>query len=132
MRVTMSYNETVGPCASFTYGEVEDYTVVIEGSGPDTEAPVITLNGSANITLELQQAYNELGATATDNVDGDLTSSIVTSGSVNTNVAGTYTITYSVSDAAGNSDSATRTVTVNPDTTAPVISLVGAATGSVS
>ena len=76
----------------------------------------------------MQQAYNELGATATDNVDGDLTSSIVTSGSVNTNVAGTYTITYSVSDAAGNSDSATRTVTVNPDTTAPVISLVGAAT----
>ena len=126
MRVTMSYNETVGPCASFTYGEVEDYTVIIEGSGPDTIAPVITLNGSSSVTLELQQAYNELGATATDNIDGDLTSIIVTSGSVNTNVAGTYTITYSVSDAAGNSDSTTRTVTVNPDTTAPVISLVGA------
>ena len=85
----------------------------------DTIAPVITLNGSSSVTLELQQAYNELGATATDNIDGDLTSSIVTSGSVNTNVAGTYTITYSVSDAAGNSDSTTRTVTVNPDTTAP-------------
>ncbi|TCK67740.1 putative secreted protein (Por secretion system target) [Winogradskyella wandonensis] len=132
MRVSMKYNAAPAPCESFTYGEVEDYTVVIESSGPDTTAPVITLNGSASITLELQETYNELGATATDNVDGDLTSSIVTSGTVNTNIAGTYTVTYSVSDAAGNAASATRTVTVNPDTTAPVITLLGSATVSLT
>ena len=128
MRVTMSYNEVVGPCASFTYGEVEDYTIVIEGSGPDTEAPVITLNGSATINLNQGEAYTELGATATDNVDGNLTSSIVTTGTVNTSIAGTYTLTYSVSDAAGNNASATRTVNVIADTTAPVITLNGAST----
>ncbi|GGI56352.1 immunoglobulin-like domain-containing protein [Winogradskyella haliclonae] len=128
MRVSMKYNAAPTSCESFQYGEVEDYTVVIEGSGPDTTAPVITLNGSSNISLELGETYTELGATATDNVDGDLTSSIVTTGSVNTSLAGTYTITYSVSDAAGNNASATRTVTVNPDTTAPVITLNGAST----
>ncbi|MBT8246026.1 MAG: DUF5011 domain-containing protein [Winogradskyella sp.] len=128
MRVTLSYDTNVDSCASFQYGEVEDYTIVIEGSGPDTEAPVITLNGSSAITLDLGDTYTEQGATATDNVDGDLTSSIVTTGTVNINVAGTYVVIYSVSDAAGNNASATRTVTVNPDTTAPVITLNGAST----
>ena len=128
MRVSMKYNATQTSCESFQYGEVEDYTVVIEGSGPDTTAPVITLNGASTITLELGQVYTEQGATATDNVDGNLTSSIVTTGTVNVNVAGTYTVTYSVSDAAGNNASAIRTVTVNPDTTAPVIILNGAST----
>ncbi|MFD1062503.1 immunoglobulin-like domain-containing protein [Winogradskyella litorisediminis] len=127
MRVTMSYNANVDSCASFTYGEVEDYTIVIEGQGPDTEAPVVTLNGASTIDLNVGEAYNELGATATDNVDGNLTSSIVTSGTVNTNVAGTYTVTYTATDAAGNSGSATRTVNVIADTTAPVITLNGSA-----
>lgn len=125
MRVTMSYNENVGSCASFTYGEVEDYTVIIEGTGPDTVAPVITLNGASTIDLNVGETYTELGATATDNIDGDLTSSIVTSGSVNTNIAGAYTVTYSVSDAAGNNTSIDRTVNVNADTTAPLITLNG-------
>ncbi|WP_430467059.1 immunoglobulin-like domain-containing protein [Winogradskyella ouciana] len=130
MRVTMRYNQVPGPCDSFTYGEVEDYTVIIEGSGPDTEAPVITLNGSANVSLELGETYNELGATATDNVDGNLTASIVIGGdAVDTNTEGTYIVTYNVSDAAGNvAQEVTRTVTVNPDTTPPVISLIGSGT----
>jgi len=128
MRVTMSYNANVDSCASFTYGEVEDYTIVIEGAGPDTTAPVITLNGASTIDLNVGETYTELGATATDNVDGDLTSSIVVSGSVNTNISGTYTVTYSVSDAAGNSALVDRTVNVNADTTAPIITLNGPST----
>lgn len=130
MRVTMRYNQVPGPCDNFTYGEVEDYTVIIEGNGPDTEAPVITLNGASPINLDLGDTYTELGATATDNVDGDLTSSIVIGGdTVNTNVVGSYTITYNVSDAAGNAAAeVTRVVNVNPDTTPPVITLIGAST----
>jgi len=130
MRVIMRYNQAPGPCDNFTYGEVEDYTVIIEGSGPDTEAPVITLNGAANVNLELGDSYSDAGATATDNVDGNLTSSIVVGGdTVDTNTVGSYVITYNVSDVAGNAATeVTRTVTVNPDTTAPVITLIGSST----
>ncbi|MFC0603351.1 immunoglobulin-like domain-containing protein [Winogradskyella pulchriflava] len=128
MRVSMKYNGIPSECETFTYGEVEDYTVIIEGNGPDTEAPIITLNGASIIDLIVGDTYTELGATATDNVDGDLTSSIVIGGdSVNTSVAGVYNVTYNVSDAAGNAATEViRTVNVTADTTAPVITLIGA------
>ena len=130
MRVSMKYNALPSSCETFTYGEVEDYTVIIEGSGPDIEAPVITLNGASTLDLNVGDTYNEQGATATDNVDGDLTSSIIIGGdTVNTNVGGTYIVTYNVSDAAGNdATEVTRTVNVIPDTEAPVITLNGAST----
>ncbi|MDG5491174.1 immunoglobulin-like domain-containing protein [Psychroserpens sp. SPM9] len=132
MRVSMKYNAIPTACESFTYGEVEDYTVNLGGGTPDTTAPVITLNGASTINLEVGDTYNELGATATDNIDGNLTSSIVIGGdTVNTNSAGTYVVTYNVSDAAGNNATqVTRTVIVTQpaDTTAPVITLNGAST----
>jgi hypothetical protein len=57
------------------------------------------------------------GATATDNVDGNLTASIVVTGNVNTATLGVYTLTYNVVDAAGNpADAVTRNVTVTPET----------------
>jgi hypothetical protein len=77
-------------------------------------APVITLNGSATVNLTVGDSYADAGATASDNIDGDLTSSIVVTGSVNTNVSGTYTLTYNVSDAAGNTATpVSRVVNVN-------------------
>ncbi|MEO9571777.1 MAG: S8 family serine peptidase [Polaribacter sp.] len=114
MRVVMQYNTIPSSCGSYDYGETEDYTVVIASSGPDTIAPVITLNGASIINLNVGDTYNELGATATDNVDGNLTSSIVITGSVNTTLAGTYVINYNVSDTAGNpATQVSRTVNVN-------------------
>ncbi|WP_411893900.1 immunoglobulin-like domain-containing protein [Winogradskyella sp. A2] len=115
MRVTLSYNANVGPCDSFTYGEVEDYTIIIEGSGPDTTPPVITLNGASPVDLTLGGTYTELGASATDNVDGDISANVVVGGdAVDTNTLGTYVVTYNVSDAAGNAATeVTRTVNVN-------------------
>ena len=130
MRVSARYNADPTSCQTNFDGEVEDYTVIVEANGPDTMAPVITLIGSANISLELGDSYSDAGATASDNIDGDLTSSIVVGGdTVDTNTVGSYTITYNVSDAAGNNATeVTRTVTVNPDTTEPVITLIGAST----
>ncbi|MUU79002.1 immunoglobulin-like domain-containing protein [Winogradskyella endarachnes] len=131
MRVSMSYNAVPTECQSFTYGEVEDYTVNLATGTPDTTAPVITLTGASTINLEVGDNYTELGATATDNIDGNLTSSIVITGTVNTNSAGTYTKFYNVSDAAGNAAAqVTRTIIVTQpaDTTAPVITLTGAST----
>ncbi|WP_460220494.1 immunoglobulin-like domain-containing protein [Psychroserpens sp. MEBiC05023] len=130
MRVSMKYNALPSPCETFAYGEVEDYTIILETSGPDVVPPVITLNGSPTINLNVGEAYNELGATATDDVDGDISTNIVIGGDVvNTNIAGVYVVTYNVSDAAGNAaQTATRTVTVLEDTIAPVIALTGATT----
>ena len=68
-------------------------------------------------------AYTELNATATDLVDGDLTGNIVIdANNVDTSTVGTYTVTYDVTDTAGNAaEQKTRTVMVT-DTTAPDIS----------
>lgn len=86
----------------------------------DTTLPVITLNGSSTISLKVGEAYNEQGASAKDDIDGDISSKIIISGTVNTAVAGTYTVTYTVSDTAGNIATATRKVIIEKVTTAPV------------
>ena len=93
----------------------------------DTTAPVITLVGANPQTIEVGSPYVELGATAADNYDGDITASIVTDAtSMDTSTVGSYSVTYDVTDASGNAAiQATRTVDV-VDTTAPVITLVGA------
>ena len=73
------------------------------GSEPsaDTVPPVITLNGEAIINLNVGDVYTEAGAIVTDNVDD--TTALIISGSIDTAIAGTYTITYNASDMAGNS-----------------------------
>jgi endo-1,3(4)-beta-glucanase len=99
------------------------------GGGADTEssgvvdrtAPVLTLAGPSIVNHEQGTPYSDQGATATDAVDGVV--SVVTTGSVGS-AAGSYTLTYTATDSAGNTATATRTVIV-ADTTAPVIVMVG-------
>ncbi|MCY6354598.1 immunoglobulin-like domain-containing protein [Clostridium sp. ZS2-4] len=85
---------------------------------PDKKKPVITLNGDTEITLNLGDKYEELGAVAVDDVDGDITDKIEIrvngkDEKVNTDKEGTYVITYNVSDNAGNkADEILRTVVV--------------------
>ena len=81
----------------------------------DTTKPVIALNGLPEVRVEFGGSYTELQATATDAVDDDiqLTDKIVIAGTVDTNLAGIYHITYDVTDAAGNDAiTVTRTVTL--------------------
>jgi hypothetical protein len=78
----------------------------------DRIPPVIRMNGEATEVLAAGVAYEDPGASATDDIDGDLTSAMVTSGSFNTAVLGTYTLNYSVSDRAGNLGTATRVIKV--------------------
>ena len=68
----------------------------------DTTVPVITLTGESTVTIEVGSTYTDAGATATDNYDGDITSSIVTVNPVDVTTVGTYTVTYNVTDANGN------------------------------
>ncbi|NVO01292.1 MAG: DUF5011 domain-containing protein [Bacteroidetes bacterium] len=84
-------------------------------SKEDTTKPVITLNGAASVDVVLGATYTDLGATANDDTDGDITASITSDASTtnpNVNLKGTYTINYSVSDAALNEGTATRTINV--------------------
>ena len=79
----------------------------------DVTKPVITLLGSSPVNIDLGTSYTDAGATATDDIDGDITSSIVIVNPVNVNVAGTYIVTYNVSDTEGNAATeVTRTVNV--------------------
>ena len=86
----------------------------------DTTPPVITLNGSSTIQLTVGDSWTDPGATATDDTDGDITSSITVSGTVDTSTVGTYTLVYYVADAASNTASLTRTVVVNPAATSSI------------
>jgi len=80
----------------------------------DTVAPVITLNGANPMTVGFGTVFTDPGATASDGCAGDLTSAIVVTGSVDTNTVGFYTLTYTVSDPSGHTDTKVRTVQVSP------------------
>jgi hypothetical protein len=69
----------------------------------DSEIPVITLLGDATVNICQGTLYTDAGATASDNCEGNITTSIVTTGDViDTDVPGTYYVTYDVEDACGN------------------------------
>ncbi len=77
---------------------------------PDTTAPVITIKGNNPETVIQGDTYTDAGATATDDIGG--TVAVTTTGSVDTSTVGTYTITYTAKDNAGNTATETRTVNV--------------------
>src|SRR5690606_19368731 len=76
------------------------------------QPPVLTLNGENEVIVKQGDPYEEPGATAQDEHDGDLTDKIEISGDVDTSTIGTYTVTYTVSDSVGNVVTAERTVKV--------------------
>jgi hypothetical protein len=83
------------------------------GSVTDTEKPHITLQGDKTILLNIGDPFTDPGATALDNIDGDISSSISKEpSSIDTSIAGTYEIIYTVTDKAGNVDTASRTIIV--------------------
>jgi len=74
--------------------------------------PVLRLKGKRTVTIKVGSVYIDAGATAKDSEDGDLTASIVTVSTVDTLVAGRYTVTYTVTDSHGATVTTTRTVVV--------------------
>lgn len=85
------------------------YCELVDNS-KDVTAPELRLNGDAEITMAVGTEFVDPGYTATDDYDGDVTSKVVISGTVNNAKAGTYELTYTVSDTAGNTTSKKRTV----------------------
>lgn len=78
----------------------------------DKEKPNINLNGNSSVSILVGQKYNDEGATATDNCDGDISQNIVASSTVDSSKAGVYKIFYSVKDSALNEEKVEREVKV--------------------
>ncbi len=103
----------------------------LEVTVEDTTPPVVTMNGASPDTVECGDTYTDPGATANDACDGDL--AVTTLDSLDTSTPGNYNITYTATDASGNTGSATRIVVVQ-DTTPPVpdLAALADATGECS
>lgn len=95
------------------------------GGSKDLTPPTIEMKGAETVSVGYGTSYQDLGAEAQDAVDGQVSVSVT--GSVNTsieNVGKSFEITYTAIDAAGNTSTATRTVTV-VDLVEPTLALVG-------
>lgn len=88
------------------------FLVLSECKKKDSTLPVITLLGGNNVQLILNAPWADPGYNASDNADGDITANVIVSGTINKNLAGTYVITYTVADNAGNETSVYRSVTI--------------------
>ena len=131
------------------YGNAGDFVIEVYGEdafpsqdlvlaslkvNPDATKPVITLNGVNPQFVTLSTPYVEAGVSAIDNLDGDITSKVITdSTNVNTGLTGTYTVFYAVSDNAGNTITAQRTIKVvasGTDITNPTVTITAPVNGA--
>ncbi len=92
-----------------SYGNVAETQRQVEVK--DMTAPSIHLSGG-RVYVRVGAAFSEPGYTATDNLDGDVSSKVVVQNGVDASKVGTYTVTYSVTDSSGNTATATRSVYV--------------------
>ena len=90
----------------------------------DSVKPKITLKGGNAVSAQFGQTFSDPGYKATDNLDGNITSNVKVSGQVNTEVLGSYELTYEVTDSSTNKAVVKRTVNV-VDTLGPTITLKG-------
>lgn len=86
--------------ASFLFTALAPAAVLAQTT--DTAVPVIKRLGAATVNVVIGQRYLDRGAIAWDSVDGNITNRIITVNPVSTSTLGVYTITYNVSDSAGN------------------------------
>ena len=81
----------------------------------DTQAPHIILAGPGSIFWPCNNIFNDMGYTAFDNFDGDITDLVIVTGIVCYTCPGTYLITYTVSDSHGNTTTVTRYILIIDD-----------------
>jgi len=78
----------------------------------DRIPPTVALIGDITLRIDVGSAFQDPGATASDDIDGDISLQIVVDNPVNSSLVGTYPITYAVTDRAGNLGQVVRTVRV--------------------
>lgn len=132
MRVSMKYNAIPTSCETFTYGEVEDYTVNIVSSGADTQAPTAPTNLTASNVTETTVDISWIASTDNVSVTGyevyQGASLLGTVTGTSANISGltantSYSFSVRAKDAAGNISASSNTVNVTtlspPDAQAP-------------
>ena len=78
----------------------------------DVEAPKIEVIGGEEMYIQLGAIYDDPGVKVIDNCDGEI-KDVKRDGSWDANKLGDYTLTYTVTDKAGNKATATRKVIVS-------------------
>lgn len=125
MRVAMKYNGIPTPCETFSYGEVEDYTIILGTSGGDMQAPTAPSNLTASNVqqtsagLSWNASTDNVGVTGYEIFSGNSSLGTVTGTSANITgmTAGTaYTFKVRATDAAGNNSTFSNTVNVTTTT----------------
>lgn len=106
--LTLSVSDSSGNAAELS----------INISFSDGVRPTIVLNGPSTVYVAAGSKFSDPGYTARDNMDGDITSKVKTSGSVDTSKSGTYYKDYTVTDASGNFVKITRKIIVYGSNTA--------------
>ncbi|MSU56271.1 MAG: DUF5011 domain-containing protein, partial [Candidatus Taylorbacteria bacterium] len=119
------FAKVAGTCAENTTTPASGHpSSTGEGTGTDTVAPIITVNGNNPANVNMNSNYADLGASVTDNVSSNLgvkasldNSTWVEVGQIQLDTANstTYTIHYKATDNAGNIGTAERTVIVGSD-----------------
>ena len=84
----------------------------LQNTTKEFKSPTITILGEQNMNLTVGEKYIEKGAIANDDIDGDITNKIQTSGNVNTSAAGKYEVTYKVKNSKGKETTVKRTINV--------------------
>ena len=124
LRTVVSYAAgSTNPCGPITSGEFEDHRVIIR---PTTIPPVITMQGMDTVRVEVGTTYTDASATASDAVEGDITSKMIVTNDLDMSQTGIYTYLYEVTNASGlPATPRRRIVLVTVDQTAPIINLFG-------
>lgn len=122
MRVSMKYNGIPTSCETFSYGEVEDYTINLgSGGGPDTQAPSVPSSlvasnvGQTSVTLSWNASTDNVGVTGYDVFQGSTNLGSVTGTSINItglSPASAYSFKVRAHDAAGNNSTFSNIVNV--------------------
>jgi len=121
IRVSMKYNAAQTACETFSYGEVEDYTVTFGQATPDTQAPTAPTGlASSNVTqtsltLSWNASSDNVGVTGYDVYrNGSLLGSVTSTSANVTGLAAatSYSFYVKAKDAAGNVSAASSTINV--------------------
>ncbi|MCK4761635.1 MAG: PKD domain-containing protein [Candidatus Aminicenantes bacterium] len=108
MRVSMKYNAAPTSCETFTYGEVEDYTVNITGAVPQPPvagftASSTTINEGQSVTFTDTSTENPTSWSWTFE-GGTPATSTAQNPTVTYNTAGAYNVTLTAANAYGSDD----------------------------